>query len=86
MCRITMKHPTYKTAICKTGNKMDILKRVGKIGGCDATTTNGNDLQITAAASGRRAGVASSQLCLKCFAVGIVHLIIRADNRIADSQ
>lgn len=40
MCRITMKHPTYKTVICKTGNKMAIVKRVGKIGGCDATTTN----------------------------------------------
>ena len=38
MCRITMKHPTHKTAMCKTGNKMAILKRVEKIGGRDATS------------------------------------------------
>ena len=37
MCRITMKHPTHNTAMCKTGNKMAILKRVEEIGGCDAT-------------------------------------------------
>ena len=37
MCRITMKHPTHNTAMCKTGNKIAILKRVEKIGGCDAT-------------------------------------------------
>ena len=37
MCRITMKHPTHKTAMCKTGNKMAILysKGLEKIG--DAT-------------------------------------------------
>ena len=37
MCRIAMKHPTYKTAICKTGNRMAIFKRMEKMGGCDAT-------------------------------------------------
>ena len=46
MCRITMKHPTHKTAMCKTGNKIAILKRVEKIGGCDATATNFSSIII----------------------------------------